>query len=71
MCAPTQALGKTEARLERLLVSPYQCAKPLQQQKRGTMVVCYGLEQPPFPAVAYVHTCTDNGCSATHAYSFW
>ena len=40
MCAPTHALGKLTlrpARLDRLLVSPYhQCAKPLQQQKRGT-----------------------------------
>ena len=49
MCAPTHALGKLTlrpARLDRLLVSPYhQCAKPLQQQKRGTtmaVVVCYG-----------------------------
>ena len=57
----------------RLLVgrgSLCQCGKELKHSSRhATTVTCYGMEQAPFPALAYRHNCAQ--CKAAHAYSYW
>jgi hypothetical protein len=40
-------------------------------QNRMTEVVCYGLDQAPFPAVALVLKCKQQACGATHGLTYW